>query len=591
MSFIKYSLLEDSIGDIKRVDDIFLFNLYYYYLKGGYYNLIFSEIVHLGISSFLLFFINIIITCVDFHLLMDLEQKDHISHYIHMEQFFKMEPFIAICFFSYVIYAICKIISLYYDCKRYKKIKEIYNNKLLIQDEELATKGWDKIVNRILEKYNDPNLNVYTVSNRILKKKNIIISLFDGNILELDYLTKLLEWNIIFCFVNSLFNNKNNINKHLITNRHIHKESVKRRLVVILICNLIFMPFILFFMCFYTLLKYGEKFYNNPKLLNYRKWTLQTRWKMRYYNELPHIFYARLSKTNKYAKEYYRQFENKLLITLFRLINFMIGSVFFTLLILTFLNENLLINLYISHDKPVLWYLGLFGTILAINKSLTIGKYDFYPAQKMKKLRKYVPELPKEWESPNSKHKENFKHFLKLYQNKLIILLKECIYTIITPIIIFQLRNKSDKIIDYMIDNINNHYVLEYVCKKSIFTDIEILKNNKKTQFSFAAFHKNHPNWCTDNIMLFNLQETVNSLLLENINTLLYHNSIESSPKKSFMFNLSASTVIESSNNMVSTIQENRDDSNNGDSDSNNGDSDSNNGNSDSNNSDNNSDS
>ena len=139
MSFIKYSLLEDSIGDIERVDDVFLFNLYYYYLKGGYYNLIFSEIVHLGISFFLLFFINTIITCVDFHLLMTLEHKGHISEYIHMEHFFDMSPFISICFFSYMIYAFCKIISLYYDCKKYKKIKEIYNNKLQIQDDERTT--------------------------------------------------------------------------------------------------------------------------------------------------------------------------------------------------------------------------------------------------------------------------------------------------------------------------------------------------------------------------------------------------------------------------------------------------------------------
>jgi len=474
---------------------------------------------------------------------MELDHKEHISQYIHMEHFFKMEPFIAICFFSYVIYAICKIISLYYDCKKYKKIKEIYNNILQIQDEELSIKGWDKIVNRILEKYNDPNLNVYTISNRILKKKNIIISLFDGNILELDTLTKLLEWNIIFCFVNSLFDNKNNIRKHMINNRHIHKELVKRKLIIISICNLIFMPFILFFMCFYTLLKYGEKFYNNPKLLNYRKWTLQTKWKIRYYNELPHIFYERLDKSNKCAKEYYSQFENKLLMTLFRLINFMIGSVFFTLLLLTFLNENLLINLYISHDKPVLWYLGLFGTILAINKSLTVNKYNFYPAGKMKNLRKYIPELPKEWESPNSKHKDNFKHFLKLYQNKLIILLKECIYTVITPFIILQLRNRSDKIIDYIFNNMEEHYVLGIVCEKSIFTDIEIIKRNKKTQFSFAAFHNNHPEWHTDNFMLYNLQETVNSLLLENMNTLLYRDSIEL-PSRSFVYDLSSSAVI-----------------------------------------------
>ena len=474
-----------------------------------------------------------------------------------MEQFFDMSPFIAICFFSYMIYAICKIISLYYDCKKYKKIKEIYNNKLQIQDDELSIKGWDKIANSILDKYNDPNLNVYTISNRILKKKNIIISLFDGNILEIDNLTKLLEWNIIFCFVNSLFDNKNNINKQLVNFRYTHKEAVKKKLIIISICNLVFMPFILFFMCFYTLLKHGEKFYNNPKLLNYRKWTSQTKWKMRYYNELPHIFYARLNKSNKYAREYYNQFENKILITLFSLINFIVGSVFLTLLILTFFNENLLINLYISHDKPVLWYLGFFGTMLAINKSMTVSKYSFYPSQKMKRLRKYIPELPKEWESPDSRHKDNFKHFLKLYQNKLIILLKECLYTVATPFIILQLRGRSDKIIDYIFDNIEDHYLLGHVCKKSIFTDIEILKRSKKTQFSFVSFQKSHPNWHINDIMMFNITDTVNSMLFDNINTILYQDSVNPLPKRSFMFDLSSSAIIESGNNVVSTIREN----------------------------------
>ena len=230
---------------------------------------------------------------------------------------------------------------------------------------------------------------------------------------------------------------------------------------------------------------------------------------------------------------------------------------FLTLLILTFFNENLLINLYISNDKPVIWYLGFFGTILAINKSMTVSKYSFSPSQKMKRLRKYIPELPKEWESFNSKHKDNFKHFLKLYQNKLIILLKECLYTIATPFIILQLRSRCDKIVDYIFDNIENHYLLGHVCKKSIFTDIEILKRSKKTQFSFVAFQKSHPNWRINDIMMFNINDTVNSMLYDNMNTIIYQDSVNLLPKQSFMFDLSSSAIIGSGNNVVSTIQEN----------------------------------
>ena len=94
-------------------------------------------------------------------------------------------------------------------------------------------------------------------------------------------------------------------------------------------------------------------------------------------------------------------------------------------------------------------------------------------------------------------------------------------------------------------------------CKKSIFTDIEILKRSKKTQFSFVAFQKSHPNWRINDIMMFNINDTVNSMLYDNMNTILYQDSVNLLPKQSFMFDLSSSAIIGSGNNVVSTIQEN----------------------------------
>ena len=54
-------------------------------------------------------------------------------------------------------------------------------------------------------------LDVYTISSKVMAKDNFLISLIDNNVLKLEYLTKLMEWNIRFCIINSVFDNNNNI--------------------------------------------------------------------------------------------------------------------------------------------------------------------------------------------------------------------------------------------------------------------------------------------------------------------------------------------------------------------------------------------
>ena len=69
---------------------------------------------------------------------------------------------------------------------------------------------------------------------------------------------------------------------------------------------------------------------------------------------------------SQYAKEYLDYNKSKITITIVKFITFIASSCFITLLLLSLFNEHILLNLNISEDKHVLWYLEfLLNHILA----------------------------------------------------------------------------------------------------------------------------------------------------------------------------------------------------------------------------------
>ena len=80
----KYSLLIDNFGDADKIDDLFLLNLYIYFLHGGYYNIIIDDIINIMISVFLMFFINFLYMCIDFKGLFTNTGNHNITEYINI---------------------------------------------------------------------------------------------------------------------------------------------------------------------------------------------------------------------------------------------------------------------------------------------------------------------------------------------------------------------------------------------------------------------------------------------------------------------------------------------------------------------------
>ena len=74
----------------------------------------------------------------------------------------------------------------------------------------------------------------------------------------------------------------------------------------------------------YVILKYGEKFYHNPKLIYKRQITLKNKWQLRYYNELTNLYQERVNKIEHNMDTLLNQYHNSIYQVFYRLFTFII---------------------------------------------------------------------------------------------------------------------------------------------------------------------------------------------------------------------------------------------------------------------------
>ncbi len=494
----EYSLLVDNTGNNKDVNSLFLFNLYYYYHNKGYSNLLLTELSNLLILVYTVFIIIFFVQCVDFKGLINYNTKEMIDlrNFININHFWNFNPFIIICIILFTGYVIVRLISMYASIKKFWKIKKIYNEDLEISNSDLENMSWNEISNKIIKYYCDPNLNSYTMLLKIMTKENLIISIYD-ELQDLQFhkfpLTKLLEWNFIFCFINPLINENREINNETKINRDQYVKKVINNLKRVTIINLLFLPFLFIFMVLYMILQYGEQFYNNPKLIVNRQWSVKASWKIRYYNELPHLFYNRIEKAGQNIKDYDKQFPSRIYETIAHFFTFIIGSLFIILLILSLLNENLLINLNISNGKTILWYMGILGGILTLTKSFINKNIIYDPEKYLKKVNEYI-DIDPEW-IKDAKNNNIRKKLLKQFPQRVVLLLEECYCLLLTPYILwFVLKKEATLICDYLINSLENHHSINgFIHKNSLFINYTQIQNHIKTRQSFKNFQDNYP--------------------------------------------------------------------------------------------------
>ncbi|CAG8433355.1 1564_t:CDS:10 [Diversispora eburnea] len=424
--------------------------VYSYYIGKGIYCILLKRFLNVLTLGFVMGFSTFLLGCVDYSLVRH-------SHSL-------TEVIIPKCLSH--IFWMFQIIRFLLDIPRLIDMYNFYTYLLKIEDADMQTVSWQHVVNKIIQiKDNNPttsrgsNINIpqqrldaINITNRIMRQENYLVALFNKELLNLtipipipffqkrNILTKTLEWNLNWCILNYIFNDKGQVRKRFIT-----KNSERDKLVKEL------------------------EFRSNPGSFFSRKWSRYARWKFREFNELPHLFNQRISKI---------------------------------LVLASYIDPELLI-FEISNGRSVLFYTGIFIPILVVTRSTIPDEHIIFdPEERLKKVVEHTHYAPNGW--TDRMHTDGVrKEFSELFVGKVMLDVQEILSVIFTPFILwlslpdckFTVHiDGLEYVCSFAVFDFKRHGNLKYGAPVEVNNEYYLSKDGKMEK-SFLNFKANHPDW------------------------------------------------------------------------------------------------
>lgn len=472
--------------------DIFLQDVYNYYLGNGYSCMVLLKVLNLATLIFVVLISTYMGYCIDYS---KVPHSRSISE-ITIGQCYKttITGFTKLLLWMFYIFVVLKVAQLYFDIQNLNEIHNFYSYLLNISDKELQSIPWQNVIQQImfLKDQNALTANVvevkaknridaHDVANRIMRKENYLIAMYNNDVLDLSLpiplygtnpLTKTLEWNINLCIMGYAFNENGFLKQSFLKpSQHQYvKEELQKRFMLAGFLNIILSPFLVSYFVLLYFFRYFNEYKTSPGSLGARQYTPMAEWKFREYNELYHLFQKRIGLSTFLADRYINQFPKEGVNLILKFVAFVSGSFVAILAIFTVFDPENFLNFEITHERTALFYITVLGTIWTVCRSSISDEYNvFDPDETIQELAIYTHYLPKEWEGRY--HTEDVKNeFCKLYNLKIIILIRELASLIMTPFILwFSLPRSADKIVEFFRET--SVYVdgLGYVCKYAMF--------------------------------------------------------------------------------------------------------------------------
>lgn len=472
--------------------DVFLQEVYEYYLGNGFYCICIEKGLNIATLLFVVFVSTYLGYCIDYSKLPNSNKFSEV--YIGKCYSTQITGVTKLLLWMFYVFVGLKIVQLYFDIRALRDIHNFYTYLLDISDKELQTISLQSVIKQImlLKDQNAVTANVvevkaknridaHDVANRIMRKENYLIALFNNDILDLSLpiplyrtstLTKTLEWNLNLCIMGFAFNESGYLKQAFLkqSQREYLSEELRKRFMLAGFLNIILSPFLVAYFVLLYFFRYFNEYKTTPGALSSRQYTPIAEWKFREYNELYHLFQKRIGLSVDIANEYIDQFPKEKTNLVLKFGAFVSGSFVAILAFLTIFDPENFLNFELTPERSVLFYISILGTVWAVCKSSLSDQYKvFDPEMTLKELISYTHYAPKEWEGRY--HTEEVKHeFCKLYNLRIILLLRELASLVMTPFILwFSLPKSSGKIVDFFRDV--SVYVdgLGYVCKYATF--------------------------------------------------------------------------------------------------------------------------
>ncbi|KIM55031.1 hypothetical protein SCLCIDRAFT_1221434 [Scleroderma citrinum Foug A] len=533
--------------------DAFLQEVYTYYEGKGIYPIALTRGLNLLTVGFVIGFSTFLLGCVDYSLLTR-DEVTRLSDVIVDRCVSKFSGFTLLFFLLFIAVYIWQIVAFVFEVIRLVDMYNFYTHLLRIPDADIQTISWPEVVRKIATireenpitaissaSSNNPaspvtaSLDAHDIANRIMRQENYLIALFNKDLLDLHVplppafkrmlyrgnydgkgltLTRVLEWNLRFCLMEYLFNQQGHVRKVFLKNKHraVLIDGLRRRFIFMGILNAIFAPFIILYMAMYSFFRYFEEYHKNPSSIGGRRYTPYAQWKFREFNELPHIFTRRLDESYPLSSMYIGQFPNEKMTIIMRFVAFIAGSFAAVLVLASVIDPDLVLHFEITPHRTVLFYLGVFGTILAaVRGMIPEDNRVFDPELLMTEVVEYTHYMPDEWKD-QLHSKRVHQEFGELFAMKVVIFAQEIVSVVTTPFVLwFSLPPCAPALVDFFHDFTLWVPGRGYVCSFAEFDfkrhgnvkfgaptrirDERMLSREGKMEKSFLNFKAAHPDW------------------------------------------------------------------------------------------------
>eukprot|EP01137_Pigoraptor_chileana_P032141 Opistho-2@21063 len=511
--------------------DAFFTKVYNYFNGKGFLCILIGRVLNLAVLAFIVCFSVFLLAGIDYDVLFTTYD---FSSAVDIRQLRRMNPAIIVGLVFFGVFWLWQLLALIADTRDLLEMRRFYSSELGIVEADMETVQWSEIVRRLCvvqEKkqmcIQKATLSAHDIANRIMRKENYLIALFNKEVLDISltipllgrriWLPKSLEWNISRAILDYVFDTK----MSKVKDRFLHSErapkladGLRKRFMYLGAINLVLSPFILVFTSIYFFFRYFQEFRSQPNALGVRQWTPYARWRFREFNELPHIFQTRLNLSSRPAEKYLSRFSSQMLATIARFLAFVVGAFIATLTLMGAYDENFFIKVHLTQDRSVLFYLTVFGGIFAICRAL-IPPEDlvFDPEGLMRTVVFHTHYFPHSWRGKVHTHTVR-DEFAQLYEFKIVLFLTEVFGVFITPFVLwFRLPKCSKQIVDFFKDFTVDEHGIGHVCSFALFdfkkhgnrmygapapdvapSDYQ-LTDQGKMEKSFINFKANNPEW------------------------------------------------------------------------------------------------
>lgn len=480
--------------------DIFIREVYDYYNGAGMWTIILERVLNLAQIIFVAIFSTFLTQCVNYTAI---PGSTGLSDVLVPHCTKKISGFPNVVIWLFTLHVLWRIYQLLVAVPHLLRIRDFYLYLLEIPESDMQTVSWQDVVARIMalrdsnpvtaEKISPSNrrylgsqskqrLDAHDIANRLMRRENYLIAIFNKEILDLtlnlpflggrQFFSRALLWNIDWCIMDLIFNDLGQVSQLILKDSHRRQlsDALRTRFLFAGYMNVLLAPGIIIYLLVSYFFRYFAEYQKNIGKINARRYTPLAEWKFREFNELEHLFQKRINMSYPFASRYLDQFPKQKTALVCKFVAFVSGAIFAVLAVATLWDSELFLGFEITKERNAFFFMTVTGGIwAAANGMIPEENLVFEPEYALRQVIEYTHYMPSHWQ--NRLHSDEIKRdFATLYQMKLVIFLEEVLSIIVTPFILwFSLPKCSDQIIDFFREFTIHVDGVGYVCSFAVF--------------------------------------------------------------------------------------------------------------------------